>query len=73
MKVTIEREDCTSCTLCWSDCPQVFEENPDDGLSQIVASYRTGGNPASGEVPNDLSACAKDAAEACPAEVIHVS
>jgi ferredoxin len=73
MKVTIDRENCTSCTLCWSDCPGVFEENKDDGLSQIVSKYRAAGNPAVGEVPAELAASARDAAEACPAEVIHVS
>jgi ferredoxin len=73
MKITIDREECTSCTLCWSDCPQIFEENPDDGWSQIVSKYRAGGNPAGGEIPADLGTCAKDAAEACPVEIIHVS
>ena len=73
MKITIDREECTSCTLCWSDCPQIFEENADDGWSQIVTQYRTAGNPAAGVIPANLEKSAKEAAEACPAEVIHVS
>ena len=39
MKVTIDRDEFTSCEVCWTECPEVFEENPDDGLSQIVEQY----------------------------------
>ncbi|MHB0856467.1 MAG: ferredoxin [Anaerolineae bacterium] len=70
--VTIDRDECISCAACWGDCPEVFEENDDDGLSQIVAQYRTGGDLANGQVPDDLTDCANSAAEACPVEVIHV-
>jgi len=72
MKVKIDREECTSCSLCWSDCPQVFEENTDDGWSQIVSKLRLDNNPALGNVPPELEQCAKDAADECPVEVIHV-
>ncbi|MHB1295950.1 MAG: ferredoxin [Anaerolineae bacterium] len=71
-RVTIERDGCISCAACWGDCPEVFEENDDDGLSQVKAEYRAGGDPATGQVPDDLEDCAKGAAEACPVEVIHV-
>jgi putative ABC transport system permease protein len=36
VKVQIEREECISCAACWDDCPDVFEENMEDGLSQVV-------------------------------------
>lgn len=72
MKVTIDREECTSCSLCWSDCPKVFVENPDDGWSQIVPQFRVNDNPAIGEVTSDLEGCAKDAADECPVEIIHI-
>ena len=71
MKVTIEREECTSCELCWIECPEVFEENVDDGWSQIVAQYQTEGNPASGEVPDDID-CVQEAVIGCPVEIIHI-
>lgn len=71
-RVTIERDECISCAACWGDCPEVFEENEADGLSQITADYRSGNDPAVGEVPADLEDCAKGAADACPVEVIHV-
>lgn len=71
MKVIIDREECTSCELCWEECPQVFEENPEDNWSQIVEAYRVDGNPGVGEVPDDIE-CVQDAADSCPAEIIHI-
>ncbi|MGA2762391.1 MAG: ferredoxin [Spirochaetia bacterium] len=36
MKVSIDRKECTSCALCWSDCPDIFEEDPKDGCPVSV-------------------------------------
>jgi len=72
LKVTIDREECISCGACWADCPEFFEENLDDGFSQVVEEYRTGGNPAEGEAPAELEDCVRDAADGCPVEIIHV-
>jgi ferredoxin len=72
MKVRIERESCTMCAVCWASCPEVFEEGPDDGSSQIVEQYRIEGQVDQGEVPDTLSDCVTDAADGCPAEVIHL-
>lgn len=72
MKVTIDREECIACGACYSDCPEVFEENEEDGFSQIVEEYRTGGELGVGEVPEDLEECARTAADGCPVEIIHV-
>ena len=72
MKVRIEREECTSCALCWDSCPNVFEESTDDGFSQIVEGYRTNADPAVGEVPDSERNCVEQAAEDCPVEIIHV-
>ncbi len=71
-KVSIDRDDCISCAVCWSDCPDFFEENPEDGQSQVVETYRTGGDPAQGEAPEELADCVQAAADNCPVEVIHV-
>lgn len=73
VRITIDREDCTACALCWEACPDVFEESPDDTLSQIVEEYRKGGDPAEGEVPDDMEDTVREAAEGCPVEVIHLS
>lgn len=71
--VRIDREDCISCGVCWTTCPEFFEENVDDGYSQVVEQYRTGGNIGQGEAPDDLEDCVQDAADGCPVEIIHVS
>jgi ferredoxin len=71
MKVRIDREECIACATCWEVCPEVFEENLDDGLSQIVEQYRVDGNLAQGEVP-ETESCADDAAADCPVDIIHV-
>ncbi len=72
MKVTIDRDGCVSCGTCWDTCPDFFEENPDDSLSQVTEKFRLGKNPAQGSPPKDQDSCVKGAADACPAEVIHV-
>ncbi len=71
VKVVIDRDDCIGCAACWQDCPEFFEEGPDDGLSQVVEQYRTDANLGEGEAPDGLD-CVYQAAEDCPVEVIHV-
>jgi len=70
--VHIDRDDCILCGACWTDCPDVFEEGPDEGLSQIVPSYQTDGDPGAGAVPDNLQDCVQEAADGCPVEIIHV-
>ncbi|HTP58146.1 MAG TPA: ferredoxin [Spirochaetia bacterium] len=73
MKVSIDpRQDCTSCGLCWSDCPDIFEEAHDDNLSRIVEKLRVGGDVSIGEAPESLRASAQSAADGCPVSIIHV-
>ncbi|MCJ7444201.1 MAG: ferredoxin [Methanotrichaceae archaeon] len=72
IKVVIDRDGCTSCGSCWQDCPEFFEENPEDNLSQIIESYRTG-EVGEGEAPDDMGDCITQACEDCPVSVIHVS
>ena len=72
MKVTIDREECIACGVCYSDCPEVFEEDDDDSTSQIVQKYRIDENPAEGEIPAGLTDCLQTAADGCPVEAIHI-
>ena len=72
MRVEIEREECIACGACSLDCPEVFEEDEVDGTSLIVAAYRVDGDPAVGEVPDDLEECVRTAMEGCPVEIIHI-
>ena len=71
-KVTIDREGCTSCGLCWTTCPAFFEENPDDNFSQIVEAHRIAGEPAMGLAPAGLLSLVQEAADSCPVSVITV-
>lgn len=72
LKVTIDRDACTSCQVCWETCPDVFEENPEDGLSRITESYRAENDESVGLVPDNLESCIREAAEGCPVEIIDV-
>lgn len=72
MRVEIEREECIACGACMADCPEVFEEDEADYTSRIVETYRVGGDPAVGDVPDELEECVRRAAEGCPVEIIHV-
>jgi len=72
MKIKIDREQCTLCAVCWSTCPDVFEESPEDGYSRIVEKYRIGGKVDQGETPDTLAGCVTEAAEGCPVEIIHI-
>jgi ferredoxin len=72
VKVTIDRDECIVCGSCWIDCPEVFEEGPDEGLSQVVEQYRVNGDPSQGEVPDELRSCVQEAADNCPVAIIDV-
>lgn len=72
MKVKIDRDGCISCAACWTTCPGFFEENPDDGRSQVLARCRLGNEQGAGNVPQDSEECIRTAAEGCPVQVIHI-
>jgi ferredoxin len=71
--VAIDRDGCISCGTCWLECPDVFEEHPDDARSRVKEPYRSGDTLAEGNVPDDLGDCARGAADACPVAVITVA
>ena len=73
MNVTIDRMGCVSCGACWNTCPELFEHNPCDSLSQIAELYRFCGDRAEGIIPEDLVTCAREAANLCPVNVITIS
>jgi len=51
-------------------CPEYFEEGPEDSLSQIVEKHRRNKKREEGDIPSDLADCVRDAADACPVQVI---
>jgi ferredoxin len=70
--VTIDRDECILCGACWAECPDVYEESPDDGMSQVVEAFQVDDDPAEGEVPDDLEDCAISGADVCPVAIIQV-
>jgi ferredoxin len=73
MKISIDREGCISCGNCWTICPEVFEENPDDNKSEVVPKYRSEVMLGEGQVQKDQEECAKKASADCPAQVIAIT
>lgn len=61
MKAIIDRENCISCGLCASICPEVYQM-AEDGLAHVHAD----------PVPESAEAAAKEAADSCPVSVITV-
>lgn len=72
IRVTVARDECIACGACYEECPEVFEEDPQDGLSRIVNAFRVNGDPAAGQVTDDLADCVRAAADGCPVEAIQV-
>jgi ferredoxin len=71
MIVVVDQGSCIQCGLCYLDnCPEIFKEGS-DGTSEIAEKYRTD-SISQGEVPSELTDCAKVAADACPATAISV-
>jgi ferredoxin len=55
MDVKVNRADCTSCGICWIECPELFEQNEDDDLCQIILKHRSGDNLEKDTVPVSFS------------------
>lgn len=60
MKVDIDRDGCIGCGVCAQICPEVFRI-AEDGLSELIAK------------PDGFEDPVKEAADACPVEVIHTA
>ncbi len=72
VKVVIDRDGCVSCASCWTTCPDFFEHNPDDNLSQICKRRRIKNRQNEGDAPPEEETCVRDAAELCPVQVISI-
>ena len=53
-------ENCVACGLCQEICPQVFKL--EGAIAEVIAD----------PVPPSAEACAREAAERCPTEAIHL-
>lgn len=66
-KIKLEREKCISCGSCAALCPKYFELI-DDGKSHIKTAVKQDVE----ELEVGKIECAESAAEACPAQCIHI-
>jgi ferredoxin len=72
MKISIERDTCVSCGTCWDTCPELFSQNDNDSFAQIVEKYQSDGNISEGTPATDMEACAREAVDLCPVQIIHI-
>ncbi len=72
-KVVIDRGGCIGCGMCWGTCPSVYEQNPEDNLSQIAAALQENGNLSESTIDAALEDCAQQGADVCPVSVITVA
>lgn len=70
MNVSINRNKCIGCALCWSDCPEIFKPDQNDSQSRIVEKFKVSDDIARGRIPNRLRELARSAIVHCPASVI---
>jgi len=61
MIAAVDKDACIGCGACPEFCPEVFKME-DDGLA---VAYTT-------PVPSEVESAAKDAADGCPTDAIHV-
>jgi ferredoxin len=72
IKVIIDRNGCISCATCWNSCPEFFEQDQKDAVSQVVEKYRLENDPGKGDVPDKLEKMVRRAAHLCPVQVIQL-
>jgi ferredoxin len=68
MKITIDQDGCIECGACEQTCSEVFVVKSGEKAS-IIQKYQMHA-PGTGEIPDDLIACAEDAVTSCPVQVI---
>ncbi len=61
MKAVVDQEGCVGCGLCADTCPEVFEM--DESVAKVIVET----------VPEEAADSCREAATACPVEVITVT
>lgn len=74
VKVTVNKETCIACGVCWSIAPQIFELDTSTGKTRIKEPYRTTDSETEsvGEIPENLKDLAEKAASNCPVGAISI-
>jgi ferredoxin len=73
-RVSIDRLACIACRVAPDLCPNVFVLGEDNGKNRLVEAYssETSNDVSTGVIPEELYACARKAAAACPVQAITV-
>jgi ferredoxin len=69
-KIIFEREKCIGCGACAAVCPVHFKI-ADDGKSELIDS-KSDSKDGNLEKEIEKPECAKDAADGCPVQCIHI-
>lgn len=67
-KVIHERDKCVGCGACVSICPRLWRMG-EDGLAELKNGEREGGKF---KLEIETLSCAKNSAEVCPVNCIHI-
>lgn len=70
MKIILERKKCIGCGSCAAVCPKYWEM-AEDGLVKLKGS-KTNSKTGDDELEVESIGCNKDAAEACPIQIIKI-
>jgi ferredoxin len=68
----VDRQLCIACRVAPDLCPTVFVLGADNGKNRLVEAYstETSNDVSTGVIPDELHACARKAAAACPVQAI---
>jgi len=72
-RVTVNKDVCIGCGVCYSTCPEVFEPD-DEGKSQVVSNLRSSQSQSMSEgiIDDSFIQCAESAKDTCPVQAINV-
>ncbi len=63
MRIVIERDRCVGAGMCVAAAPEIFDQDEDNGLVDLLSEVP----------PARLHAAARDAADICPARAIRIA
>ena len=66
-KVTVDKDDCTSCSLCADTLPQYFRMDDDD----LAETHNDGSSINDANVPENDHEKVQETIDDCPGECIH--
>jgi ferredoxin len=73
-RVFVNKKDCIACSLAWTACPEVFEQDLKTGKNHIRPEYLEEETEiiSVGLIPEELYECVRIAADGCPTQAIRI-